>query len=206
MIESPRRNSLLMKRSLLFACILDSFCPFRSVQTSFTFSSNKFKWRSNALILPSNFLLFLQFTRTCELVLIALTNTESGPCSRSSVRFADMLKLATSILLRFVQVLLGWSSFFCFFLFLFSLTFLMLGNSASTSFPFSCLLARFLFSKVVAFNQHKPREAPTKKKLTCPTFHKFAQFFSHWLRHISIDVPEPVWPGKLKFCSTDMDH
>jgi len=191
MIESPRRNSLLMKRSLLFACILDSFCPFRSVQTSFTFSSNKFKWRSNALILPSNFLLFLQFTRTCELVLIALTNTESGPCSRSSVKFADMLKLATSVLLRFVQVLLGWSSFFCFFLFLFSLTFLMLGNSASTSFP--------LYINPI-------RKHPRKKSWLAQLFTNSTQFFSHWLRHISIDVPEPVWPGKFKFCSTDMDH
>ena len=89
-----------MKRALLIVAILDSLISFRSVQTSFTFSTNKFKWRSKALTLPNNFLLFLQLMRTCELVFIALTNTESGPCSESSVKYFDMSQLASSVIVR----------------------------------------------------------------------------------------------------------
>ena len=54
----------------------------------------------------------------------------------------------------------------------------MLGNSASTSFPFSCL-ARFLFSQSLgSFHPHKKnKEAPTKKKVDLPNFSEIDAIF-----------------------------
>lgn len=66
--ESPRRNNLLIKRSLFTG--LDFFFPFpgrgTSVHISFTFSNTMLQWRSNALTLAKSFLLLRQLIRTCR--------------------------------------------------------------------------------------------------------------------------------------------
>merc|ERR1711865_705111 len=81
MTESPRRNILLMYRSLLTG--LAFFAPFPafgiSVHISFTFSSTMLQWRSKALMRPSSFLLFRTLMSTCEFARMASFSTESGP-------------------------------------------------------------------------------------------------------------------------------
>uniref|UniRef100_A0A1J3FXY8 Uncharacterized protein n=1 Tax=Noccaea caerulescens TaxID=107243 RepID=A0A1J3FXY8_NOCCA len=66
MTESPRRNILLMKRSLLTASAF--FLPFpvfgTSVHISLTFSRTMLQCLSNALTRPSSFLLFRQLINT----------------------------------------------------------------------------------------------------------------------------------------------
>jgi len=51
----------------------------------------------------------------------------------------------------------------------------MLGNSASTSFPLTGPGGGP--GDMGSFHPYKPKEAPTKKKLTCTTFHKFDAIF-----------------------------
>merc|ERR1719387_1119138 len=84
--ESPRKKSLLMKRSLLTG--LAFFLPpcGISVHISLTFSRTILQCRSNAFTRPKIFLLFLQFTKTWELSLTHFWSTESGPTSKLSSR------------------------------------------------------------------------------------------------------------------------
>ena len=86
---SPRRNILLMKRSLLIGCAF--FLPFpafgTSVHISLTFSSTMLQCRSNAFTRPSSFLLFLQLISTCVFDLTLCVSTERGPVLNSSSSF-----------------------------------------------------------------------------------------------------------------------
>lgn len=83
---SPRRNILEMYRSLLTG--FDFFLPLPafgvSVHISFTFSSTMLQCLSNALTLPSSFLLFLQLISTCVLFLTDCVRTDNGPVLNSS--------------------------------------------------------------------------------------------------------------------------
>jgi len=84
--ESPRRNILLIYRSLLTGFAF--FVPFpdfgNSVHISFTFSSTILQCRSNALTRPNNFLLFRQLIRTCVLLRTDSVRMDSGPVLNSS--------------------------------------------------------------------------------------------------------------------------
>ena len=83
--ESPRRNILLMKRSLFTGCARFPLPDFGiSVQNSLTFSNIMLQCLSNALTLPNNFLLFRQLIKTCELVFTAVVRTDRGPVRKSS--------------------------------------------------------------------------------------------------------------------------
>ena len=86
MTESPRRNILLMYRSLLTGFAF--FVPFpvfgNSVHISFTFSNTILQCRSNAFTRPSSFLLFRQLIRTCVLFRTDSVRIERGPVLNSS--------------------------------------------------------------------------------------------------------------------------
>merc|ERR1712001_3201 len=86
MTESPRRNILLMYRSLLTGFAF--FVPFpvfgNSVHISFTFSKTILQCRSNAFTRPSSFLLFRQLIRTCVLFRTDSVRIERGPVLNSS--------------------------------------------------------------------------------------------------------------------------
>jgi hypothetical protein len=86
MTESPRRNILLMNRSLFTG--LAFFFPFpvfgTSVHISLTFSRTILQWRSKAFTRPSNFLLFRQLMSTWVLFLTDIVSTERGPVENSS--------------------------------------------------------------------------------------------------------------------------
>jgi len=86
MTESPRRNILLMYRSLLTGFAF--FVPFpvfgNSVHISFTFSKTILQCRSNAFTRPSSFLLFRQLIRTCVLFRTDSVKIERGPVLNSS--------------------------------------------------------------------------------------------------------------------------
>mmetsp|Transcript_34964 Transcript_34964/g.99120 ORF Transcript_34964/g.99120 Transcript_34964/m.99120 type:complete len:239 (-) Transcript_34964:70-786(-) len=92
MTESPRRNILLMNRSLLTG--VEPFLPLPvlgiSVHISFTFSRTMLQCLSKAFTRPSNFRLFLQLIRTCELVFTLVVSTESGPVRNSSSSFFSL--------------------------------------------------------------------------------------------------------------------
>merc|ERR1712038_1123082 len=91
MTESPRRNILLMYRSLLTGFAF--FVPFpvfgSSVHISFTFSRTILQCRSKALTRPNNFLLFLQFMRTCVLLRTDSVRIDNGPVLNSSSSSRD---------------------------------------------------------------------------------------------------------------------
>merc|ERR1719409_1331486 len=83
--ESPRKKSLLMKRSLFtgFAFFLPP-CGI-SVHISRTFSRTMLEWRSNAFTRARILRLLRQLIKTCELSLTHFCNTESGPTSKLSL-------------------------------------------------------------------------------------------------------------------------
>jgi len=84
MTESPRRNILLMKRSLLTG---RPFFPWAfigaSVHISLTFSSTMLQWRSKAFTRASNFLLFRQEIKTWVWLRTAVCRMERGPAVNS---------------------------------------------------------------------------------------------------------------------------
>merc|ERR1719401_1612034 len=82
--ESPRRNSLLMKRSLFTG--LAFFLPpcGTSVHISRTFSSTMFEWRSKALTRARIFRLLRQLISTWELSFTHFCSTDKGPTSKLS--------------------------------------------------------------------------------------------------------------------------
>merc|ERR1740123_2873833 len=82
--ESPRRNILLMNRSLFtgFAFFLPPWGT--SVHISRTFSSTMFECRSNALTRARIFLLFRQLIKTWELSFTHFCSTDRGPTSKLS--------------------------------------------------------------------------------------------------------------------------
>jgi len=86
MTESPRRNILLIYRSLLTGlAFFDPFPDFgSSVHISFTFSSTMLQCLSNALTRPNNFLLFRQLIKTCVLFRTDSVRIDSGPVLNSS--------------------------------------------------------------------------------------------------------------------------
>lgn len=80
MTLSPRRNILLIKRSLLTTRpFLPSAVRGVSLHISFTFSSTMLQWRSNAFTRPSNFRLLRHEIRTCVCCRTAVCSSESGP-------------------------------------------------------------------------------------------------------------------------------
>merc|ERR1719162_2305623 len=85
MTESPRRKSLLMKRSL-FTGFAFFFPPCGiSVHISRTFSKTMLQWRSKAFTRARIFLLFRQLISTCELSFTHFCSTDSGPTSKLSL-------------------------------------------------------------------------------------------------------------------------
>merc|ERR1719291_602605 len=82
--ESPRKKSLLMKRSLFtgFAFFLPPWGT--SVHISRTFSKTMFEWRSKALTRARIFLLLRQLISTWELSFTHFCNTDKGPTSKLS--------------------------------------------------------------------------------------------------------------------------
>lgn len=83
---SPRKNILLMKRSLLtgFAFAFPFPVFGTSVHISLTFSKTMLQCLSKALTRPSNFLLLRQLIRTWVLLLTLCVNTYKGPVVNSS--------------------------------------------------------------------------------------------------------------------------
>ena len=81
MTESPRRNILLMNRSMFTGFALPEPFPvlFTSLHISFTFSRTMLQCRSKAFTLPRSFLLFRQLISTCAFVFTLCINTDSGP-------------------------------------------------------------------------------------------------------------------------------
>eukprot|EP00320_Phaeocystis_rex_P021968 CAMPEP_0119055780 /NCGR_PEP_ID=MMETSP1178-20130426/331_1 /TAXON_ID=33656 /ORGANISM="unid sp, Strain CCMP2000" /LENGTH=128 /DNA_ID=CAMNT_0007036407 /DNA_START=217 /DNA_END=600 /DNA_ORIENTATION=+ len=85
MTLSPRKNILLIKRSLLTGFDFLATPPLGvSVHISLTFSSTMLQCLSNAFTRPSNFLLYLQLMSTCVLLLTLCVSTDSGPVENSS--------------------------------------------------------------------------------------------------------------------------
>lgn len=84
MTVSPRRNILLMNRSLLTGF---AFFPLpllgTSVHISLTFSSTMLQCRSKALTRANSLRLLRQLISTCELFFTACCNTDSGPVLNS---------------------------------------------------------------------------------------------------------------------------
>merc|ERR1719436_549963 len=85
MTESPRRNILLMKRSLFTGLAFFLLPCGTSVHISRTFSRTMLEWRSKALTRARIFLLFRQLMSTCELSFTHFCSTESGPTSKLSL-------------------------------------------------------------------------------------------------------------------------
>eukprot|EP00293_Proteomonas_sulcata_P020145 CAMPEP_0184312064 /NCGR_PEP_ID=MMETSP1049-20130417/46629_1 /TAXON_ID=77928 /ORGANISM="Proteomonas sulcata, Strain CCMP704" /LENGTH=186 /DNA_ID=CAMNT_0026627923 /DNA_START=89 /DNA_END=646 /DNA_ORIENTATION=- len=87
MTESPLKNILLMKRSLLMG--LPLCLPFpvlgASVHISFTFSRTMLQCLSKAFTLASSFLLFLQLIKTWQFFLTESESTLRGPTLKSSL-------------------------------------------------------------------------------------------------------------------------
>lgn len=86
MTESPRRNILEIKRSLLTGFTFFFPLPVRgsSVHISLTFSNTILQWRSKALTRPRSFLLFRQLISTWVLFLTDCVRTDKGPVLNSS--------------------------------------------------------------------------------------------------------------------------
>jgi hypothetical protein len=89
MTLSPRRNILLMNRSLLTPLSL----PLFSVHISFTFSSTILQWRSKALTRASSLRLLRQLIRTWVWFRVAVMRIERGPvwsscCSRMETSYS----------------------------------------------------------------------------------------------------------------------
>jgi len=75
--ESPRKNILLMNRSLFIGFL---FLPFGcSVHISFTFSRTMLQCLSNAFTLAKSFLLFRREIRICVWFRTDCCNTDRGP-------------------------------------------------------------------------------------------------------------------------------
>merc|ERR1719223_913793 len=85
MTESPRRKSLLMKRSL-FTGLAFFFPPCgTSVHISRTFSSTMLEWQSNAFTRAKILRLFRQLISTCELSFTHFCSTDKGATSKLSL-------------------------------------------------------------------------------------------------------------------------
>lgn len=86
--ESPRRNILLMKRSLLTG--FDFFFPLpgrgTSVHISLTFSSTMLQCLSNAFTRASNFLLFRQLMRTLNKYLFKIKRGKNTAAMLEKIR------------------------------------------------------------------------------------------------------------------------
>lgn len=97
---SPRRNILLMNRSLFTTRpFLPSAVRGVSLHISFTFSRTILQWRSNALTLPSSLRLFRHEMRTCVCCRTAVWRRERGPdvnscVSRTEISYSLALLLA----------------------------------------------------------------------------------------------------------------
>lgn len=105
MTESPRRNIFEMNLSLFTG--LDFFFPLPargcSVHISLTFSKTMLQCLSNALTLPSSFLLFLQLMRTWVLCLTESVRMDRGPVAKLSSSSCCLGSVLASAMLRDVS-------------------------------------------------------------------------------------------------------